>query len=153
MEDIIRKPNVFDVSFLSNNAREMDVKEVFCMSGGSISDCLNNTPGLYENSLVWEVDGKLVCMFGTTPTLEKDHHVIWLLATNYFDDYKNIFKKKCKDVFKEVMEGKKYVYNYVYAGHTKAIRWIEWLGFKVHKPEPMGINGELFCKFEVVNNV
>ena len=153
MTGIFRKPTIFDVDYLANNAREMDVREVFYMSGGNISQGLNSTPGLYENSLVWEVDNKLVCMFGTTPCSQEGHYVVWLLATNYFDDHKNVFRKICKNVFQETVKGKKYVYNYVYAGHIKAIKWIKWLGCKVYDPEPMGVNGEMFCKFEVINNV
>lgn len=152
MKGIIRKPNIFDIKYISDNARDMDIKEVLYMSGSSIYECLTSTPDIYENSFVWEVDNKIVCIFGTTP-FKDNKHVIWLLATNYFDDYKNIFKKICKKVFLNTIKNKYYLYNYVYAGHEKAIRWIKWLGFKVYDPEPVGINGELFCKFEVYNNV
>ena len=153
MTGIFRKPTPDDINFLIENIREMDAKEIFYMSGGTVAQCLNDTVGILDNSTVWEVEGKVVCIFGTTPCYEEDHYIVWLLATNYFDEYKNIFKRICKKAFKETVKGKKHVYNYVYYGHTKAIEWIKWLGCKVYEPVPIGINNEMFCKFEVINNV
>ena len=150
MEVILRRPTLLDVMQIARNAREADKKEAFLFSGKTLLENLNNTPGLYSNSQVWEVDGKVVCLFGVTP-FEDGNNVLWFLATDEFDNHRKTISKVGKKIFDEVVKDYDYLFNYVHADHTKALRWIKWLGCEVREPEPLGINGEMFCKFEVRN--
>jgi hypothetical protein len=42
-----------------------------------------------------------------------------------------------------------YLYNYVDAEHTAAIRLLHNSGFYVGKPEPYGYRNNYYCKFEI----
>ena len=42
------------------------------------------------------------------------------------------------------------VLNYVDARNTRAVSWFKWLGFEVSEPQPFGINGEPFHKFNTL---
>jgi len=148
MEYIIRRPTLEDIDFLAKNARELDKKEVFFSSGMNIDDILKSTPNILNDCYVWEINSKLVAMYGIS-NWGGDNNVIWMLATDEFDKYKNIFRRDCKKIVKEMVNGKNYVYNYIWCEHRKAIKWLKWLGFTILDPEPIGINGELFCKFEL----
>lgn len=150
MIEIIRRPTLDDLQILSDNARKADKEEVFFISGETIYENLINTSGIYENSFVWEIDNQLICIYGITPC-DNGEGIIWLLATDKFDNYTNIFRRKCKTIYKELIVGYNYLYNYVHFRHKKAIKWLKWLGCEVFEPEPIGLNGELFCKFEVKN--
>lgn len=152
MVGITRRPTLFDIDYLARNARQADKDEALLFAGKTIWEALNETKDIFDNSFVWEVDGRLVCMYGVTPVSDKVG-VIWFLATDEFDNYKDFVKKHCKKVCNILLMGYDHVYNYVYVGHDKALRWVKWLGFTVHEPAPVGIKGDLFCKFEVVKNV
>lgn len=150
MVGTIRRPNLLDTLYLSQHARNEDKEESFLLSGKDMMQVFNEAERLYLNSWVWEVDGKLVCMYGVTPYGDGEG-VIWFIATDEFDKHKNVFGRGCKEVYNKMIEGYDYLFNYVQESHKKAIRWLEWLGAEILKPEPIGINGEMFCKFEVRN--
>ena len=150
MDIILRRPTLLDVLYLAENARQADKDEVLAFSGRTLLETLNDTPGLYINSNVWEVGGEVICLFGVTPS-DDGNNILWFLATDEFDKYKRPVSVSCKRIFDEVVKGYDYLFNYVHADHKKAIRWIKWLACEVSDPEPIGINGEMFCKFEVKN--
>lgn len=148
---VIRKPTVYDVVNIIKNAREADKTEALMFLGKTIQESLENTPQLYNTSMVWELGGKLLCMYGTTPTEDDDKWVVWMLATDDFDKNRKAARINSKRFFDDITDGKKYLFNYVHVAHKNALRWVKWLGFQVGEPEPVGINGELFCKIEVTN--
>lgn len=150
MEHEFRRPTLLDVIHMGNHARQADKDEAYLLSGKTLMDSLNDTPELYRNAIVWEAEGKVVCLFGVTP-FDDGFNVLWFLATDEFDKHRRFIRQNSKKIFKAVTEGYDYMFNYVHADHKKALRWIKWLGCKVYEPEPLGINGELFCKFEVRN--
>ena len=152
MEYIFRKPTEKDIKYFDQNARQSDKDEVFLFSGRTIGEVLSETPGVDKDADVWIVNDKPVAIFGVT-TWEKGNSVIWMLATEDFDKYAKMFRVKCKEVFGKMIEGHDYLYNYVHAKHRKAIKWLQWLGAEILEPEPIGLNGELFCKFEIKNKL
>jgi hypothetical protein len=151
MIELVRKPDDLDVRYLIKHARKEDIIEVDALDGSTIEDALNETPNLLENSQVWEVNGKVVCMFGVTP-YEERKGIIWLLATEEFNKYTKMFAVRCKDVFREVISGYDYLFNFVHSENKKSIKWIEWLGFTVHEAKPFGSRGATFHRFDL-NNV
>ena len=146
---IIRKPLLSDIDYFDKNARQSDKDEIFLFSGRTIAETLNDTPGLYENSDVWVVEDKIVAIFGVSEFDGKN--IIWMIATDHFDKYSNIFRNGCKEVFEKMIKGRDYLYNFVHFKHKKAIKWLKWLGAEFSEPLPIGLNGELFCNFEIRN--
>lgn len=146
---IIRKPNEEDVKYFDKHARQADKDEVFLFSGKTIGETLEDIPGITQNTHVWEVEGKPVAIFGVSSW--EDNDVIWLLATDDFEEYKGTFRTDCKKVFEELIKDYNYLYNYVHAEHKKAIRWLKWLRADILEPQPIGLGGALFCKFEFKN--
>lgn len=150
MEYIFRKPDENDIKFFDKNARQSDKDEVFLFSGRTIGETLSETPNINKDADVWIVDGKPVAIFGVT-TFGEDNNVIWMLATDDFDKYAKMFRVKCREVFGKMIEGHDYLYNFVWYKHKKAIKWLRWLGAEISDPLPIGLNNELFCKFEIKN--
>lgn len=152
MSDNVRKTTIDDIEFLSENARECDVVEVKAFSGYTIREVLQKTPNLLKSSQTLEIDGHLIAVFGVVPNSDlKGVGVIWMLATDKFDEYSAVFAKICKGVVKDMLKGYNYVYNYVHSENKSSIRWLKWLGFSMSEPEPLGIEGANFQLFEYVN--
>lgn len=148
-DQIIRRPTSADIDFIVENIREEDVIEVKAAGGKSIRECITDIPNLEENSWVWEYDQKPVCIFGVNPFGRPGEGLIWMLATTLFDDHFMVFAVACKSVVEDMVRPFKYVFNYVYVENRKSIRWLKWLGFTVREPEPVGVNGAMFCRFEM----
>lgn len=150
VKELIRKATQEDVEFLIANVREEDIEEIDALDGSTIRDALEETPNLLDNSEVWEVDGKVVAMFGVTPV--EDHAgvgVIWMLATGEFEQYSKMFAIRCKRVVEKMISGYEYIFNYVHTKNENSIKWLEWLGFKMNDPEPIGHKGAMFTRFEM----
>lgn len=151
-EQIIRRPTLADIDFIVDNVREEDVIEVQMSGGGTIRECLDQTPDIDKNAWVWEYDGKVLCIFGVNPFEDKEGvGVIWMLATKDFERKSMIFASACKSVLEELIKPFNYILNYVYAENRKSVKWLKWLGFTVREAEPIGIDGARFHRFEMWN--
>lgn len=149
---IVRKPTQEDIEYIIEHIRPEDVAELEALDGSTIREAFDETPGLLENSQVWEVNGKPVCIFGVTPQ-DGPYKVgiIWLLATDDFHMHTKKFARDCKRVFTEVIRGYGYLFNYIHSENTKSIEWLKWLGFEILDGRPLGHKGATFHKFEMKN--
>lgn len=149
-DQIVRRPTPEDVEFVIANIRKEDAKEVAAFDGDNVRDILETTPDLEHNAWVWERQGKVHAIFGVNPI--KDHDkvgIIWMLATESFDEHFMAFAAACRVVVDEMIKGYKYVFNFVYVENRKSIKWLKWLGFDVRAAEPIGVNGAKFHRFEM----
>ncbi len=144
---VIRRPTQEDIDYLSKHARKADVEEVYHFGGHTVEEILKVTPGLKEDHFAWVVEGKLVAMYGVAK--HPGVNAIWMLATDEFEKYKKTFRVGCKKVVEDMLNEHGHLMNYVHAKHDKALKWLKWLGFRVFSPEPVGLNGELYCRFEM----
>lgn len=149
-KQIIRRPTMEDIEFLICNIRKEDDAEVRAMSDLSVRDVLEDTPELEKNSYVWEKEGKIIAMFGVNPIPDKEGvGVVWLLGTTFFDKFYVAFIQECKAVFRQIIQGYDYIFNYVHVKNTKSVRWLKWLGFSLSE-EKIKINDEEFYRFDMV---
>jgi hypothetical protein len=87
-------------------------------------------------------------MFGSTPLvgmgIPAGWCVLWLLATDDLHEIKADFLKQCRAWTNFIQRHYPYGINYVHADNAAALRWCEWVGFKLDPPAPYGNIGELF---------
>ena len=146
VQEFIRKATPADVEYLIANVRPEDVEEVDAFDGSTIRESLEELPDL-DNTEAWEVDGKVVCLFGVTPVPEyPGTGVIWMLATKEFNKYTRLFPARSKEVIADAVHRYYYIFNYVHSKNEKSVNWLRWLGFECSEPKPMGPRGELFTK-------
>jgi len=149
---IVRKPTQEDVEYLIDHIRPEDAAELDALDGSTVRESLDETPDLLDNSQVWEVDGRVVAIFGVTPMSgPMKVGIIWMLATDEFHKNVRKFARYCKEVFKKMIKGYGYVFNYIHAKNTVSIEWLKWLGFEILEGRPLGHQGEIFHKFEMRN--
>lgn len=148
----IRRPTVLDIMHLAENARKDDKEESLLLSGKDMLDVFNSTEGIYRHCWAWVPKDKLACVYGVVPYAPKKG-IIWMIATDEFDERRREALKFCRSEFEIIMKGYDYAFNYVHPNHKKAIKWLKWLGCDIIGEEPVGVDGEVFLKFEVVKNV
>lgn len=75
--------------------------------------------------------GRLVCMFGAAPIepIENNEVFGWFISAKAIRFHKREFAVKCKKLFC-LFDGFAAVHNWVDSRYSKAIRWLEWLGFE-----------------------
>ena len=150
--DNIRRPTPEDVDFMIENIRDEDINEVRDYNGATIREVLLDTPDMDKNAWVWECKGQVRVIFGVNPIEEYNGvGIVWMLGTKSFDEHKAAFALVCRNVLYSMLDNYSYLFNYASAQNKKSLKWLKWLGFNVKQPEPIGINGAEFCRFEIWN--
>ena len=91
-----------------------------------------------------------ICMFGAgTANPLSFTGSPWLLATDDLDRWGFQLGKLCRRYVVEMFDRFDYLCNYVDERNTKAVRWLEWIGFTIHDAAPHGPYGMPFHKFDM----
>lgn len=149
-KELVRKSTQDDVEYLIDHARPEDVAEIDALTGSTVRQALEQIPDLIDNALTWEVEGKVVCIFGVNPLPgPMAVGIIWLLGTEEFHKYTRRFARSCREVFEMLTKGYHYLFNYIHSENKTSIEWLKWLGFTIGDPIPLGHKGANFHKFEL----
>jgi hypothetical protein len=70
-----------------------------------------------------------------------------MVTTVHIEKNPRGFLRASKALMREAMQRHHQLINYVDARNTQAIRWLEWLGFKMGPAVPYGVSGILFRRF------
>lgn len=132
----IKAPDIAELKATSNMTPEE-----------GLLDCLRRSVIAWT----WVKDGRPVFMFGIACNGYMDGKGLpWGLGTDEACKFPKMFIRGSRKAFKEVTGLFPHLENYVDSRHKAAIRWLKHIGFTIHDPEPIGRNGELFHRFEVV---
>ena len=94
--------------------------------------CVETSTDTY--AVVDEEDG-CVAIFGVRD-MDEDSGIPWFLSCElFFSKYKKRFIKEGPEYLKKLFGSKKHLYNYVSKDNTRSQRWLQSLGFTVHKQE------------------
>jgi hypothetical protein len=72
----------------------------------------------------------------------------WLLSTEYAAQHPRTLVKFTKPMIEHWLQTYTYLFNFIDAEYTAALRWAKWAGFTIDSPKPYGRTGALFCKVE-----
>lgn len=138
---------------LELEVRPEDVQEFYASSGQTPEQVLHNGFARSPEVMAGRVDGALVCIFGVCPLgLFSGKWAPWLVASPAMYEHKREFIQYCKPVLDAMLARYNPLQNWVDARNTAAIRWLRWLGFTIHDPEPFGYQGLPFHKFTMEKN-
>jgi hypothetical protein len=73
----------------------------------------------------------------------------WLLATDKLEDIQTTFLKQSRDCVAKMKDRYSLLENWVDRRNLTSIKWLEWCGFTIFKPEPFGVEGKPFHRFEM----
>lgn len=89
-------------------------------------------------------DGKLLAVFGIA--VQSNLQVPWILSTVHVDEFPLTYWRCCKKVVSAWRDRYPLMMNMVHGRYTRALRWVERLGFVLSPPEKWGTHGDLFCQ-------
>lgn len=92
-------------------------------------------------------DGQPVALFGVAPRM--DVGIPWLVGTDAINRHQKTFLRETRFWVDQWRQQHSILMNHVDARYTGAIRWLSWLGFTIGAPQPHGLDGAMFCRFEM----
>ena len=114
-----------DVTEITVASPELELEEILNL-------CIESSTDSY--AVVDETDG-CVALFGVRD-IDEDSGIPWFLSCDlFFTKYRRRFIKEGPEFLKKLFGNKKHLYNYVSKDNTVSQRWLQSLGFTVHKQE------------------
>ena len=136
---------------MAANMREADRDEVWAAAHVTPKQAVRHSLLGSRDSQAGLVDGRTVCLFGVGSSTALGYGVPWMLATDELERHQVAFLRRCRGAVEEMRRDYVMLRNWVDARNEKAIKWLGWLGFEVHDPEPFGIDQLPFHMFEMRN--
>lgn len=138
------------IATIAERMRQADRDEVMASGGKTPVEALSGS--LAKSSQVWTaiVDGRPEVMFGVG-----DLNVLtrtgcpWLLGTDAVTANYRLFLRQ-SIMWREQLLGRYDILrNAVDDRNEVSKRWLQWMGFTLYEPMPLGVNGEPFRVFEM----
>jgi hypothetical protein len=131
---------------MAPHLRAADADEVLAL-GFAPDDALVESVRASFEAWTALVDGRPMCMWGlTAPMIMDVVGVPWLLTTPEIERHRRAFLVGSRRMVAEMLAVFPRLENWVDPRHTKAVRWLRWLGFTVEAPAPYGPLGAMFCR-------
>lgn len=131
--------------------RAADREEVEALTGRDPHEVLVESVARSASAWAGLADGTLVCLFGVVPlTPIGVTGVPWLLGSDAVTRYGRPFLRRNRVYLREMLRAFPVLRNVVDARNAVAIRWLQWLGFTLGVPQPMGVRGLPFIPFTML---
>ena len=133
----IIKPTTEHTKDLAPRLRPEDIVEITVASPDLeleeiLNLCVESSTDSY--AVVDEEDG-CVAIFGVRD-MDQDSGIPWFLSCDlFFTKYKKRFIKEGPEYLKKLFGSKNHLYNYVSKENTRSQKWLQSLGFTIHKQE------------------
>ena len=136
-----------DISPIADNLRESDRAEIWASNHIEPYEAIKKgfDKAIYCRTIE---NGSPIAMFGVCPQeLLGQRATIWLLGTEDINKIKIKFLRHCKEYVSAMLEYYEYLENYVDVRNSQCIAWLKYLGAEFDKPEPYGVEGQMFQHF------
>lgn len=138
------------VEELARTMRQADRDEVWGAVGLEPLAALERTMAVARDPMTALADGRVAAMYGVeSPSLLSPIGVPWLLSSDLMGKHWTKAGRLSKQWVEEQRQKYDLLVNYVDQRHDKAVKWLLWLGFTLHDPEPYGPFGMMFRRFEM----
>ncbi len=146
----IRLANIQDAIDIAPLLRGADRREIELVELDTIDQVLMQSI-LESPDFCWAgfINGQMAALFGVGPCGDDQPGVgvPWMVGTDILTRYPKIFLQTCRPYVEQMKGSYPMLANMVHAENEKSIRWLEWLGFQVHKAIPHGLHDEPFHPF------
>ncbi len=142
-----------DIVYIALNMRTADVAELKaahgddCDIGALLSRSVDNST--LVRTTVDALTGEPVAIFGVAPaSLLGATGIPWMLGTEKMFDYPRELWRDGRRWVGEMLVLFSHLANFVDARNEASIKWLKRFGFTVEAPQPYGVTGLPFCRFE-----
>jgi hypothetical protein len=146
---VIRKTESFDLIFIKDNLREIDIEEIRAMHGDiSVSEIVFNSYVVSRKCWTLLRNNKPVFVFGVADSIDnKKIGDVWLLGTDEMEKIKIKILKISKPYINEMLKGYSMIQNYVAIKNRISIKWLKWCGFFFEKGTKTFLTDSFFIRF------
>lgn len=150
MRLVIDRASRSDAESLGAHLRAADIEEIRAASGLAPCEALRRS---YDFSThVWAVRGQRIAppiaLWGVAPlSLIDGKGCPWLLASDSFEPLGLDIARLSRPLLAEMRNLYPQLENRVDARHTRAVRWLSWLGFAIDPATAWGVEGRPFHRF------
>lgn len=142
-------PTDTDIAIVAANMRHADRLECEAMAACGPEEALRRSIQSSHEAFVARVGGEPVCIFGLgVGSILGGMARPWLLGTDAVEWHCLTFLRANRRVVRG-WAARFDLENYVDARHTKSVRWLRWLGFKLDDAAPFGPFEYPFHRFEM----
>ncbi len=139
-----------DLEFIAANMDPADVAEVWAMGRKTPLEALEASSKVSRETYVGLAYGVPICAFGIGQrTLLDNVGIPWLLGTPEIRKHPRPFLRVSKNWVERAARGYTRLENWVDVRHTRAVKWLKWLGFTVEAPTPFGPDLMPFHRFHM----
>ncbi|RCL00940.1 MAG: hypothetical protein JSC189_001033 [Candidatus Tokpelaia sp. JSC189] len=141
------------IGAIGDNIRKADRDEVMALGGLSPHQALDYSLKKSHCAFTWLIDDVPVAIFGVG-----DINVLtcvgapWLLGTKRIEKHWRVFLRGSRHWCHQLFKSYRLLRNVVDDRNDVSKRWLEWLGFTLFEPRPLGQDGEMFRVFEMRNS-
>ncbi len=146
----MRWPTEADVAELAANMRPSDAEEVLASGGFTPLEAVEVSVRGSSHAATLLIDGRVACIFGVAPLTGGEPETalgrplvgsVWLLSTGVVDAYPKVFLSLSKRVLPQLLDIYPCLFQAVDARYTRALQWLERIGFEIQDPLPYGHAG------------
>lgn len=112
---------------IAGNMRPIDKLECMALSGTGPFESLEEALAISQLAYTVLKDGKPIAMGGVAGA--GDIGSVWILASEDFYSFRKEMLRLTPKYLRLFHSKYPLLFNYVYAGNEKAIRWLKWAGF------------------------
>jgi len=135
-----------DIQAILSDLRDADAAEMAAL-GTTAERALTEGMAISAWTGTGVVDGTPVCMFGVAPfNVLNGIGAPWMLSANGLTRARKPFLKACPRILEMMLEDYPRLANIVDTRNTQAIRWLRWMGFRIHD-DTIPLNGVIFNSF------
>lgn len=132
---------------LATNMREQDIEELNALGiTDFVREITDSVRASDEAYVAYDAQGSVIVMYGIISSRGPGGQ-IWCLGSRRFNGFKKTFIHDCMKVLKQWEKRYKLLWNYIYQGNNKSIRWLGTYGAKFYRG--FKINGNEFYRFEI----
>lgn len=139
---------------IAERMRDEDVAEVWASSRSTPLDAITHSLSQSVEAWTATVDGRPEVIFGVA-----DVNILtamgapWLLGTDAVVKHNRQFLRRSIWWREKLFSNYETLRNFVHEDNVVSKRWLEWLGFTLFDPMPIGSSGEKFRLFELRRDV
>lgn len=135
---------------LAERIRPEDAAEAWAACHLRPLDALEQSRAASRDTWTGLADGKVLCMLGVVERgAYRQIGIPWMLGSHDLPEHPRVFLRASRNYVRAIRQEYKILENYVDSRHEKAVKWLRWLGFRIHAPEPYGPDGAPFHKFDI----